>query len=96
MPQGGSIDGVSNTRAIVLAGSGLLNTRHDTRLGAPSDKAPETVAARPVNYASPRCRVTGVNPSTCRPDVYSVSLGAAVELARDQIKLLARAIKRLH
>jgi hypothetical protein len=28
-------------------------------------------------------------------DMYSVSLGAAVELACDQMKLLARAIKRL-
>jgi hypothetical protein len=33
-------DGVSNTRPIVLAGCGLLNTRRDTRLGvAPSDKS---------------------------------------------------------
>jgi hypothetical protein len=33
-------DGVSNTRPIVLAGCGLLNTRRDTRLGVtPSDKS---------------------------------------------------------
>ena len=30
----GALGGVSNTRPIVLASCGLLNTRHDTRLGA--------------------------------------------------------------
>jgi hypothetical protein len=70
--------------------------RFSSSFEADHSGTPETVAARLVNYASARCWVIGVNRSTCRPDVYSVSLGAAAELARDQIKLLARAIKRLH
>ncbi len=46
-PQGGSLGGVSNTRPIVLAGCGLLNTRRDTRLGAlPPTKRGRTTPAR--------------------------------------------------
>src|SRR5580658_634978 len=51
-----ALGGVSNTRPIVLAGCGLLNTRPDTRLGA----LPPTKRGRrtPVEWNSPQASTT--------------------------------------
>src|SRR5215469_16255383 len=42
--------------------------------------APETVAARPVNYAGPRCWVTGVNPSKRLDESKIIDLEASLPL----------------
>jgi len=53
-------------------------------------------APRLINYASPRRGVIGGEPIDVQTGPYSVSLGASDGRVRDQIKLRARVIKRLH
>jgi hypothetical protein len=75
----GSLGGVSNTRPIVLAGYGLLNTRRDTRLrcAPPTKRGRRTRAQndchKVANIVLASCREAGQNTATPIEPIHEVS-----------------------